>query len=94
MKTRLTLLGALLAAAFAVQAQGVRPPPLPPGSNLVNVEAGLNPREKKRSERAHHHKGHHRKDMHRDDSDRGRGNDKDRDDRGNKGGKDDKGGRK
>jgi hypothetical protein len=57
-----------LIAASAVQAQAVKAPPLPPGSNMVRIEAGLNPEEKKRHVRAHHHKGHHKKDVHRDDS--------------------------
>ncbi|MEO7641160.1 MAG: hypothetical protein ABI919_00210 [Ramlibacter sp.] len=50
--------------AFAV----VAPPPLPPGSNLVKIEGGLDSAERKRQVRAHHHKLHHRKDMTRDDS--------------------------
>jgi hypothetical protein len=69
------LLAALL--PLAVQAQPVKPPPLPPGSNLVRIEPGLNPDEKKRHIRAHHHKGHHKKDVTKDDSaghDNGNGN--------------------
>ena len=61
---------ALFAAASlagAAQAQ-VTPPPLPPGSNLVRVEPGLNEEERKRHVRAHHHKFHHGKDPTRDDS--------------------------
>lgn len=62
--------GALFAAASlagVAQAQ-VTPPPLPPGSNLVRVEPGLNEEERKRHVRAHHHKFHHGKDVTRDDS--------------------------
>ena len=46
----------------------VKPPPLPPGSAQVRVEAGLNPHEAARQLRAHHHKFHHRKDITRDDT--------------------------
>lgn len=49
------------------QAQ-VQPPPLPPGSVQVRVEAGLNPQEAARQSRAHHHKFHNQKDMTRDDT--------------------------
>jgi hypothetical protein len=62
------VLAALLLPAAAALAQPVKAPPLPPGSNLVRVEPGLNPEEKKRHVRAHHHKGHVKKDMTRDDS--------------------------
>lgn len=62
------------AALFAAASLGgvahaqVTPPPLPPGSNLVRVEPGLNEEERKRHVRAHHHKFHHGKDVTRDDS--------------------------
>lgn len=52
----------------AAVAQAVTPPPLPPGSNLVRPEAGLQEPERKRHVRAHHHKMHHKKDYTRDDS--------------------------
>ena len=62
------LVAALAAFASVAQAQAVKPPPLPPGSHMVRVEAGLNPEERKRHVRAHHHKAHHKKDFTRDDS--------------------------
>ncbi|RYF44162.1 MAG: hypothetical protein EOO25_00560 [Comamonadaceae bacterium] len=59
----------VLAALLSAQAfAAVAPPPLPPGSNLVKIEGGLDRAERKRQVRAHHHKLHHRKDMTRDDS--------------------------
>ena len=62
MKNPLILL-LLATAAFAVSAQGaVKPPPLPPGSEKLRVEPGLNKQEQERHIRAHHHKGHHKKD--------------------------------
>ncbi len=69
-----TLAGAALAcllAAAATQAgaEGVKPPPLPPGSNQVKVQGGMDDNEIKREIRAHHHKGHNKKDITRDDSD-------------------------
>ncbi|MBC5765139.1 hypothetical protein [Ramlibacter albus] len=67
---RILVIAALLPTAAAL-AQPVKAPPLPPGSNLVRIEPGLNPEEKKRHVRAHHHKGHVKKDMTRDDSDKG-----------------------
>lgn len=45
----------------------VKPPPLPPGSAQVKVEAGESPAETKRNVRAHSHKGWARKDPTRDD---------------------------
>lgn len=66
-----SLLIALLLPSAAALAQPVKAPPLPPGSHLVRVEPGLNPEEKKRHVRAHHHKGHHKKDMTKDDSVKG-----------------------
>lgn len=55
--------GALLAcSAVAVFAQStVTPPPLPPGSNRVKPEAGLQEVERKRYVRAHHHKMSHKR---------------------------------
>jgi hypothetical protein len=64
--TRLVLASVLLAAGVA-QAR-VQPPPLPPGSDRVKPEAGLNEEERKRYVRAHHHKAHHKKDFTKDDS--------------------------
>ena len=61
--------GAALAwSAGLAMAQTVTPPPLPPGSNQVRVDAGLNEEERKRYVRAHHHKMHHKKDVTKDDS--------------------------
>lgn len=54
--------------AAAAQAQTVKPPPLPPGHNLVKLEIGMSEPERKRHVRAHHHKFHHKKDYTRDDS--------------------------
>jgi len=58
----------LLAAAVVAQAQPVKAPPLPPGSNMVRVEPGMNKREKERQVRAHQHKARHKRDFTRDDS--------------------------
>lgn len=52
--------------------QTVTPPPLPPGSSRVRVDAGLQEPERKRYVRAHHHKLHHKRDYTRDDSAPGR----------------------
>lgn len=60
------MVGMALASTLAL-AQ-VQPPPLPPGSAQVRVEAGLNPQEAARQVRAHHHKFHHHKDITRDDT--------------------------
>ena len=65
---RLAAAAALACSAAASLAQAVTPPPLPPGSNLVRPEIGLNEEERKRYVRAHHHKMHHKKDFTRDDS--------------------------
>lgn len=65
---RLATALALACSAGAGLAQTVTPPPLPPGSNLVRPEIGLNEEEKKRYVRAHHHKMHHKKDFTKDDS--------------------------
>jgi len=63
------LLVSLMAIGASCAAQGrVAPPPLPPGSNLVRIDAGLSEPERKRQARAHHHKSHYRKDHTRDDT--------------------------
>jgi hypothetical protein len=69
----------LLTAASLAQAGKVVPPPLPPGSNLVRLQGGMNDEEAKRQDRAHHHKGQNKKDVTVDDSDpanKGNGNGK------------------
>ena len=65
---RLAAAAALAYSATASIAQTVTPPPLPPGSELVRPEGGLNEDERKRYVRAHHHKLHHKKDLSHDDS--------------------------
>ncbi|MCG2592768.1 hypothetical protein LZ009_08225 [Ramlibacter sp. XY19] len=65
--TRLVACAALAWSATAALAQ-VTPPPLPPGSNLVRPEPGMNEPERKRAIRAHHNKFHHGRDYTRDDS--------------------------
>jgi hypothetical protein len=65
---RLAATAALAWSAAVSVAQTVTPPPLPPGSSQVRVDAGLNEDERKRYVRAHHHKLHHRKDVTKDDS--------------------------
>ena len=70
------VLGAGIACAFMAfaalaQAGKVTPPPLPPGSNLVKVEPGMDRQEQMRADRAHHHKGQNRKDINKDDSEVG-----------------------
>jgi hypothetical protein len=67
---RSIVIAALLPITAAL-AQPVKAPPLPPGSMRTRLEPGLNPEEKKRHVRAHHHKGHHKKDVTRDDSVKG-----------------------
>jgi hypothetical protein len=62
------LLAAIAATGASASLAQVTPPPLPPGSNLVRPDAGLNDEERKRYVRAHHHKAHHKKDVTRDDS--------------------------
>jgi hypothetical protein len=59
---------AIAATGASASLAQVTPPPLPPGSNLVRLDAGLNEDERKRYVRAHHHKAHHKKDVTRDDS--------------------------
>lgn len=59
----------IAAAAMQAGAEGVKPPPLPPGSSQVKVQGGMDDNEIKREIRAHHHKGHNKKDITRDDSD-------------------------
>jgi hypothetical protein len=65
---RLAAVAALAYSGLVAVAQTVTPPPLPPGSNRVRAEPGLNEDEKKRYVRAHHHKLHHKKDVTLDDS--------------------------
>jgi hypothetical protein len=54
--------------AVAVQANPVQAPPLPPGSNQVRLDAGLNPEEVARHKRAHKHSRLEKKDPTRDDT--------------------------
>ena len=69
---------ACLFASLSIQASAqVKAPPLPPGSHMVRIQAGMNDDEVKREKRAHHHKGHHRKNIDLDDSDKGGKNGKD-----------------
>lgn len=68
MKPLVLSVGVLALAAGAAQAQRVKAPPLPAGSQQVRVAPGLNPDEARRSVRAHHHKGHVRKDVTKDDT--------------------------
>ncbi|MDQ6880638.1 MAG: hypothetical protein M3150_00880 [Pseudomonadota bacterium] len=58
----------LATAGMQAGAQGVKPPPLPPGSAQVKVQGGMDDNEIKREVRAHHHKGQIRKDITKDDS--------------------------
>lgn len=62
------IFAAIAASGASASLAQVTPPPLPPGSNLVRPEAGLDVDERKRYVRAHHHKAHHKKDVTRDDS--------------------------
>ena len=55
-------------ASVALAQSVVTPPPLPPGSNLVRPDPGMNEPERKRAIRAHHNKFHHGRDYTRDDS--------------------------
>ena len=64
----IALASVLLACATLAQAATVTPPPLPPGSAMVRVEAAMDQEEQKRQDRAHHHKGHVKKDINKDDS--------------------------
>ncbi len=59
---------AIAATGASASLAQVTPPPLPPGSNLVRPDVGLNDDERKRYVRAHHHKAHHKKDVTHDDS--------------------------
>lgn len=58
----------LLLWGFSAQAGKVTPPPLPPGSQMVTVEAGMTPAEEKRNERAHKNKSRYKKNYLVDDS--------------------------
>jgi len=62
------LVFALAGGAMAGQASKVKAPPLPPGSNLVQVDAGVTPEEVSRQKRAHKHSKLEKKDYTRDDS--------------------------
>ena len=65
---------ATLLATAGMQAQAVvKAPPLPAGSEVAQVQGGMNPEEMKREKRAHHHKGHVKKDVTKDDSGPGNG---------------------
>lgn len=70
MQSTFVRLAACLVAACAASAAlaQVTPPPLPPGSNLVRPDPGMNEPERKRAVRAHHNKFHHGRDFTRDDS--------------------------
>lgn len=59
---------ALGGCAMAMQAGAVQAPPLPPGSSLVRVDAGLSPAEVTRQKRAHKHSKLEKKDFTRDDT--------------------------
>lgn len=59
---------ALGGCALAMQALAVQAPPLPPGSSMVRVEAGLSPDEVSRQKRAHKHSKLEKKDHTRDDT--------------------------
>jgi hypothetical protein len=66
LQSALALCGIML---FVLQAQAtVVPPPLPPGSALVQPGPGINPEEQARGERAHHHKAGFHSDPTNDDS--------------------------
>ena len=62
------LVFALAGGAMAGQASPVKAPPLPPGSNLVQVGAGVTPEEISRQKRAHKHSMLEKKDYTHDDS--------------------------
>lgn len=67
---------ATLLATAGMQAQAaVKAPPLPAGSEVAQVQGGMNPEEMKREKRAHHHKGHVKKDFTKDDSGPGKAKD-------------------
>ena len=59
---------ALTVSVHAGLHAAVVPPPLPPGSAMVEVEGGLSKDERKRHVRAHSHKFRHKKDPTRDDT--------------------------
>ncbi len=64
-----TFLISIIGACFGIaKASVVVPPPLPTGSNMVRLNAGMNQDEVKRSQRAHHHNRHHKKDVTKDDT--------------------------
>lgn len=65
---RIPVIIAIGSFAMAAQAAGVKAPPRPPGSERVQVEAGLSPDEVGRQKRAHKHSKLEKKDHTRDDS--------------------------
>lgn len=66
--SRLPVILALGGLAVAVQAAAVQAPPLPLGSNLIQVVPGESPDEVKRQKRAHKHAPGFKKDPTRDDT--------------------------
>ncbi len=66
--SRIPVIFALGGFAIAVQAVAVQAPPLPPGSDQVVVEAGVNPEEVTRQKRAHNHSRLQKKDHTHDDT--------------------------
>ena len=67
--SRIPLIFALGSFAMAVQATSpVKPPPLPPGSAMIQPDAGVSPAEVMRQKRAHKHSKLEKKDPTRDDS--------------------------
>lgn len=67
MPVHATAVLSLLACAAVAHAGKVTPPPPPPGAQLVRVEPGVNPEERKRNVRAHN-QGHNGRNYMRDDS--------------------------
>jgi hypothetical protein len=65
---RMPVILAIGSFAMAAQAAAVKAPPRPPGSERVQVEAGLSPDEVGRQKRAHKHSKLEKKDHTRDDS--------------------------
>ena len=65
---RASVMLVLSGLAVTVLAEPVPPPPLPPGSSNVSVDAGLDPDEVARHKRAHKHSSLEKKNPTRDDS--------------------------
>ena len=65
---RVSVMLVLGGLAVAVQANPVQAPPQPPGSGQVRVDAGINPDEVARHQRAHKHSRLEKKDPTRDDT--------------------------